>query len=50
MNASDLTHLLPKFLDFTAKLDKARGERFADTVPEFGKLMNTDFYERYGTE
>ena len=41
MNADDLSHLIPQFVDFTSKLDKARNEKFADTVPKFATLMNT---------
>jgi hypothetical protein len=39
MNSTDLSNLLPRFVDFTNKLDKARGENFIDTVPEFTSLM-----------
>ena len=41
MNSSEDSHLLPKFVDFTFRLDEARGERFSVTVPEFASLMNT---------
>jgi hypothetical protein len=38
MNSEDLTNLIPKFIDFTNKLDNARGESFIKTVPEFSSL------------
>ena len=41
MNSSDASPLLPKFIDFTSKLDQARDEKFAVAVPEFATLMNT---------
>ena len=43
MNAEDLSHLIPKFLDFTIKLDQARNEKFTDTVPEFSSLFNASW-------
>ena len=39
MNSTDLSNLLPRFIDFTNKLDNARGENFINTVPEFTSLM-----------
>jgi len=41
MNSADLSHLLPNFVDFTTKLDKARGESFIDVVPEFKSLLDS---------
>ena len=38
MNSTDLNHLIPQFIDFTNKLDNARGESFIKTVPEFSSL------------
>jgi hypothetical protein len=38
MDADDLSYLIPKFIDFTNKLDNARGESFIKTVPEFSNL------------
>ena len=40
MNSTDLSNLLPQFIDFTNKLDNARGESFIKTVPEFTSLMD----------
>jgi radical SAM protein with 4Fe4S-binding SPASM domain len=34
MNASDKSHLIPEFIEKTAKLDKIRGEDFSSTYPE----------------
>ena len=39
MNSTDLSNLLPRFIDFTNKLDNARRENFIKTVPEFTSLM-----------
>ena len=38
MQSTDSSHWLPYFADFTKKLDKARGESFINTVPEFSSL------------
>lgn len=38
MNNEDNSHLLPKFIDYTQKLDKARGQDFKKVVPEFASL------------
>jgi hypothetical protein len=38
MNSTDLSKLLPRFIDFTNKLDNARRESFIKTVPEFSSL------------
>ena len=39
MYNEDNSHLLPKFKDYTLKLDKARGEDFREVVPEFASLV-----------
>lgn len=38
MYNEDNSHRLPQFIDFTQKLDKARGEDFKKVVPEFASL------------
>lgn len=38
MYNEDNSHRLPEFIDFTQKLDKARGEDFKKVVPEFAGL------------
>jgi nitrogen regulatory protein PII-like uncharacterized protein len=39
MYNEDNSHLLPKFRDYTLKLDAARGEDFREVVPEFASLV-----------
>ena len=39
MYNEDNSHLLPKFKDYTLKLDAARGEDFREVVPEFASLL-----------
>ena len=40
MYNEDNSHRLPQFVDYTKKLDKLRGESFAEVVPEFAGLLN----------
>lgn len=40
MYSEDNSHLLPKFVDFTKKLDERRGEDFREVVPEFARLLD----------
>ena len=39
MYNEDNSHLLPKFKDYTHRLDLARGENFKEVVPEFSALL-----------
>ena len=39
MYNEDKSHLLPKFKDYTHRLDLARGENFKEVVPEFSALL-----------
>ena len=39
MYNEDNSHLLPKFIDYTHRLDLARGENFKEVVPEFAALL-----------
>ena len=34
MNSEDWSHLIPKFFQYTNKLDEIRGEKISDVVPE----------------
>lgn len=34
MNSKDLSHLIPKFLEYTSKLDAIRNEKMKDVLPE----------------
>lgn len=43
MNSQNLTCFIPKFVDFTTRLDNARGESFRSVVPEFSSLM--EYYD-----
>lgn len=39
MNSEDNSHLIPKFKDFTLKLDAARNESMIKVIPEFEELL-----------
>jgi len=39
MYNEDNSHLLPKFVDYTHRLDLARNESFAEVNPEFASLI-----------
>ena len=39
MYNEDNSHKLPQFIDYTRKLDKLRGESFAEVIPEFASLV-----------
>jgi sulfatase maturation enzyme AslB (radical SAM superfamily) len=36
----DLSHLLPEFKTVTARMDRARGENWAEVMPELAELLN----------
>ena len=39
MNSADDSHLIPKFIDMTAKLDKLRSENTRAVFPELATLL-----------